>query len=279
MHGREYITGETALRLVDLCCSSSDASRFKGQISAILSKTSITFIPVVNKVGRKRVESGASCTDQRKNANGVDINRNFPDYWGEKSSKDEETYPGSSAMSEPETKMVRDIATDVKPHGYVDIHSGDLGMGWVYGYNPDHAPNGENRMEKITEKVNSDVFGGSMWTGRLAKMGGSSAYSSLGCSSDYMFQTHNAAYSGTWEIWRNGGSNAAASLSSSDSVAPEAHSMMPEPPSVGSGLKMDSSECFEYFCPMTSGQYDSTTKNWADAILSFAKHLPDHVGA
>lgn len=89
-------------------------------------------VPLLNPDGLLREEP------QRVNANGVDLNRNFPmpewentslGYWIQKTNRNPRRYPGASALSEPETRwFVEEIdafAPDVivtvhAPHGIVD---------------------------------------------------------------------------------------------------------------------------------------------------------------
>jgi len=91
------------------------------------------FIPLMNPDGLLRKKS------RRINANGVDINRNFPtqswdealnDYWTRRTGRNTRRYPGPYALSEPETRwLVEEIARfrpDViisvhAPHGLVDF--------------------------------------------------------------------------------------------------------------------------------------------------------------
>jgi len=71
---------------------------------------------------------GTSGTDARKNAHGVDINRNFGFKWGLGSSGAAETpenafdYPGVGPFSEPETRAVRDYVLSNKITGFLDVH-------------------------------------------------------------------------------------------------------------------------------------------------------------
>ncbi len=91
------------------------------------------FTPLMNPDGLLQKKS------QRMNANGVDLNRNFPtsswdralvDYWQKRTGKNIRRYPGPHALSEPESRwLFTEIATfrpDViisvhAPHGIVDF--------------------------------------------------------------------------------------------------------------------------------------------------------------
>ncbi|MBI2993447.1 MAG: murein peptide amidase A [Gammaproteobacteria bacterium] len=89
-------------------------------------------VPLLNPDGLLRDDS------QRVNANGVDLNRNFPmpawedtslAYWIQKTDRNPRRYPGSGPLSEPETRWFVDeinvfapdvIVTVHAPHGIVD---------------------------------------------------------------------------------------------------------------------------------------------------------------
>ncbi len=79
----------------------------------LLDEVSIAAIPVVNVDERERLVNGVPWY-LRTNANGVDLNRNFPADWDmveygyglDSSDPDSGTYRGPSPASEPETKAV-----------------------------------------------------------------------------------------------------------------------------------------------------------------------------
>lgn len=68
----------------------------------------------------------------RQNANGVDLNRNFPTpdwhdlalkYWKERTYKNQRRYPGPIANSEPETQWFLQQIKDFKPDAIVAVHA------------------------------------------------------------------------------------------------------------------------------------------------------------
>eukprot|EP00298_Acanthocystis_sp_HF-20_P009295 c18225_g1_i1.p1 GENE.c18225_g1_i1~~c18225_g1_i1.p1 ORF type:complete len:532 (+),score=200.83 c18225_g1_i1:19-1614(+) len=197
------------------------------RLKEILKKTEITFIPIVNIDGRKKVETGDSCTNQRKNGRNVDINRNFQNWWNPSNAHPyEEDYQGPSAMSEWETNVIKTLAEKFQPHAFIDIHSGDLGLGYVYGHSSTEVSRHDLANSKWTKLVDEEVFGGKVWNGNLARMG-SMPYESHGSSCDYMYESQNAKISGTWEVWRKpsffGSSNSASDASSSAAAAKYEH--------------------------------------------------------
>ena len=84
------------------------------------------FIPALNPDGL------LSQPPSRVNANGVDLNRNFPTphwerdantYWEKRTKKDPRRYPGAKPLSEPESKFVYEEMQRFKPQLIVSIHA------------------------------------------------------------------------------------------------------------------------------------------------------------
>jgi protein MpaA len=84
------------------------------------------FIPALNPDGLFARPS------RRTNANGVDLNRNFPTpnwardarhYWEVRTKRDPRRWPGNKPLSEPESKFLVDQMASFKPNLIVSIHA------------------------------------------------------------------------------------------------------------------------------------------------------------
>ncbi len=84
------------------------------------------FVPALNPDGL------VAQPPRRTNANGVDLNRNFPTpnwdrdaklYWEKRTRKDPRRWPGKKALSEPESQFVVEQLQSYKPHLVVSIHA------------------------------------------------------------------------------------------------------------------------------------------------------------
>ncbi len=82
--------------------------------------------PLANPDGLLRKRS------QRMNANGVDLNRNFPcpdwhastrDYWVRRTSSNPRRYPGTEPLSEPESQWLDEEIRSFRPDVIVSVHA------------------------------------------------------------------------------------------------------------------------------------------------------------
>lgn len=113
MHGDELSSASVALHWIDLA-------------QAVPGQTLWRFIPALNPDGL------FSRPSRRVNANGVDLNRNFPTpnwerdaavYWEKRTRKDPRRWPGKKPLSEPESKLLHEEMQRFKPHLIVSIHA------------------------------------------------------------------------------------------------------------------------------------------------------------
>ncbi|MCB9671701.1 MAG: hypothetical protein H6736_09415 [Alphaproteobacteria bacterium] len=92
-------------------------------------------LPVLNPDGYARTEAlggEGPVAVMRKNARGVDLNRNFPMPWGARPTRvpfagtdhpDAATYRGPHPLSEPETAALAALMEARRPHASVNLHS------------------------------------------------------------------------------------------------------------------------------------------------------------
>ena len=85
-------------------------------------------VPVLNPDGLLRPHGQS----RRMNANGVDINRNFPtpnwavdakEYWEQRTRYNKRRYPGPGPASEPETKYIVEQMKDFSPDAVISVHA------------------------------------------------------------------------------------------------------------------------------------------------------------
>jgi murein peptide amidase A len=85
-------------------------------------------VPVSNPDGLLRPPSQS----RRMNANGVDLNRNFPtenweaeawDYWVNIAQRSERRYPGPAPLSEPESAWIAEQIETFRPHAVISVHA------------------------------------------------------------------------------------------------------------------------------------------------------------
>ena len=106
--------------------SASVALHWIALAQAVPTQTHWRFIPALNPDGL------FSRPARRVNANGVDLNRNFPTpnwereaafYWDKRTGKDPRRWPGKRPLSEPESKFLFEQMQRFQPHLIVSIHA------------------------------------------------------------------------------------------------------------------------------------------------------------
>ena len=113
MHGDELSSASVALHWIQLALQTPSNAHWR-------------FIPALNPDGLMARPA------KRVNANGVDLNRNFPTpnwsrdakiYWEQRTKKDPRRWPGPKPLSEPESKYFYDEMERFQPHLIVSIHA------------------------------------------------------------------------------------------------------------------------------------------------------------
>lgn len=165
VHGRETVNPAILIKQIEDYAADYYRDSHIGQFNLrnILSKTVFHFVPMVNPDGHDLAKLGldyiatdstretlthideADYSHWKANARGVDLNKNFPDFYLE-DGKDEfthkwqkykgdfysnhpdgEYYPGESPGSEPETKTLMDYMESYDFRSYLSYHSrGDI---------------------------------------------------------------------------------------------------------------------------------------------------------
>ncbi|KAF0715351.1 Aste57867_3417 [Aphanomyces stellatus] len=143
LHGREWVAGSSLLFTL---ASLLDAMAV-GE-STIADTFDLLFVPLVNVDGYDL--SWTTDRDHRKNANNVDLNRNWPTPFVDPNPPPptDEAYAGPMALSEVETSSLHRylLAHQHKMLGYLDIHA-CLGT-ILYAFGDTHAPLGHGDDQK-----------------------------------------------------------------------------------------------------------------------------------
>lgn len=186
-HGREFVSSEVALRLVEKVCGGDGVGGDEGRgaderLVEELGRTEMVIVPVVGSASRKLAEAGRYC--ERGNGRGVDVNRNYAFEWGKADNETlpEEEKPGTAAFSEPETRLMHVLGMHFKPHVYVAVHSGDrtLVVPWDSGRAP--APSNMQDMHFVTNAVKDEHCPEC----RIGTAGSLFNYRAFGTSVDFM---------------------------------------------------------------------------------------------
>ncbi len=136
MHGDEVIGVECALHMVHFFLEKTSNDTVK----RMLQEAVIYVLCMVNPDGVERAKNATYYADARKNAHGVDLNRNFAWYW-EKGDDDPSSpvFRGPAPFSEPETRAIRNFVLNLTDQlvFYMNYHSGTEAVIHPWGYPPE----------------------------------------------------------------------------------------------------------------------------------------------
>ncbi|KAK9866978.1 hypothetical protein WJX84_000427 [Apatococcus fuscideae] len=202
-------------------------------LEGLLQKCIFKIVPVANIAARKQVEGGLLC--QRTTPSGVDLNRNWPHAWKLEEAGQEE-YGGPKPLSEPQTRIVKALATAAQPRAFVNLHSGEYALYVPWDSQPTQAAGLPADMDQVLDKLN--VFCQCMH-GAGGKVAG---YLAFGTSMDYLYQELQVPYPLTVEVYGPGGTGKLATggkprqlLSSPAEVGAELQERWQRPHSQGFG--------------------------------------------
>ena len=123
-HGDEWSSMEVALALAWRLAGDYDDG--DPEVSELLDRNELWIVPVINPDG--------VVAFRRRNANNVDLNRNYGYEWGSSA------WAGPAAFSEPETRAVRALSLARSFHHSLSMHSGAINIGWVWNYVVEDTP-------------------------------------------------------------------------------------------------------------------------------------------
>lgn len=154
MHAREYMSSRIVMSLIEMYAHAAmTKQKIEGyDIASLMQSTRFVILPMVNPDGvaisqhgldadmdreqRRWVasmiaDSGYHHSQIKANVNGVDLNRNFTNGYGQarnrRATPDFYHFPGDEPLSETESRLMLDIATRYNPAFYVNYHtSGNL---------------------------------------------------------------------------------------------------------------------------------------------------------
>ncbi len=131
IHGNEYIGNRVAMGIAHRLMEGDAHDEW---ITSLLDRMDFYFLPCINPDGYAKtweMKGAEPWAIQRKNAHGVDLNRNFPMpgkktmplNWAGSKNPEHLNYKGPSPYSEPETKAIGDFAEKRRFFVALDFHS------------------------------------------------------------------------------------------------------------------------------------------------------------
>lgn len=129
VHGNEEVAGEVAYFAARKLLRGFGAD---ARATRLVEDARTVFVPIVNADGN------LANPPTRKNANGVDLNRNFPWRWceqpGASPNPSSQTYCGPGPGSEAETQAIMQVIGSLRPEIAISGHSGTTELLYPWGY-------------------------------------------------------------------------------------------------------------------------------------------------
>lgn len=162
IHAREYMTSQLTMKQIEFYCKNYYSGRYNGKyFNELFDDVAFYIVPMANPDGvtisqygysgiqnsnlRQKVisiakKNGGSSSYYRTwkaNARGVDLNRNFDQYWeilqGNASGRSAYGYKGPSAVSEIESKALVNLFQRIDPTATISYHATGSIIFWDYG--------------------------------------------------------------------------------------------------------------------------------------------------
>lgn len=196
-HSREWLAHATTMCITERFIRGIEKKGSRHH--KLLSYMTLSVIPMGNPDGFVKTHSGSRMN--RKNANGVDLNRNWDIAWGTGSeasaSPGADNYPGKGPWSEPESKAYRDFITKYSEglKGFFDIHAFIPAIMSPYGYKRGRHPKA-SEYAALMKKMSDAMTGPGMQkyrTGPIHKV----VYTASGSSADWVDDKFGAFSFGT----------------------------------------------------------------------------------
>lgn len=138
IHGNEVIGKEVLLHFIRYLCHNYNVNR---RVTELVNSTRIHILPSMNPDGYEKAATSDGHIGGSKNANGIDLNRNFPDQF----------FPRTAGKIQPETKAIMEWTQDNPFVLSASLHGGAL----VASYPYDDNPSGQNQYSATPD---DDVF-------------------------------------------------------------------------------------------------------------------------
>jgi len=158
-HGDEWVALEvTEYLLRYFLLNAGNDSR----VDAILARTNVWFVPLVNPDGYEysRLSDSSWRKDRRDNGDGtfgVDLNRNYGYMWGAGdfgALTSSDMYRGPGPFSEPETRAIRDLALAHPPVFSISYHSAGRWILYPWSYTPLPTPD-DDRLSSFAAQMSA----------------------------------------------------------------------------------------------------------------------------